>query len=207
MPHYDVTRHRLFFEDLAPKWDTMQPPERISTINRLIKPFDSYFRKCHSILEIGTGTGTLIPILRTRYPETRIFSIDLAHRMLVIAKTKSKFSALIQSDVHHLPFMREYFTGIICHNSFPHFVNKSAALTELSRVLQANGRLLILHDNSREKVNHIHQQSPSSVIHNDMLPPASDLDKLLHISGFTTELAEDQPDKYLIYAKNNGYLL
>ena len=207
MPHYDVTRHRLFFEDLAPKWDTMQPPERISTINRLIKPFDSFFRKCNSILEIGTGTGTLIPILRTRYPETRIFSIDLAHRMLVIAKTKSKISALIQSDVHHLPFMRDYFAGVICHNSFPHFANKSTALTELRRVLQANGNLLILHDNSREKVNHIHQHAPSSVIHDDILPPASDLDDLLQISGFTTELIEDQSEKYLIYAKNNGYLI
>jgi ubiquinone/menaquinone biosynthesis C-methylase UbiE len=193
---------RLFFEDLANEWDTSQPPNRDEILNRLIAPFDEMLTSCHTILEVGTGTGALIPILKDRYPASRLVSVDLAYQMLEQGQSRVPGAVLVQADAHHLPFIGSRFDAIVCHNAFPHFWWPETALQTFRRLLHPNGTLLILHDLSREKVNIIHGTAQNPIIHRDLLPAGSDLARMMEDVGFSPLLVEDRDDRYVIYAKS-----
>jgi len=190
-----------FFENLAQHWDGSQPATRNQFIEGLLALFNEMLQPCESILDVGTGTGALIPILRERYPASRITSIDLAIHMLLRAQQKTPDAALIQADVHALPFRDGYFACAICHNSFPHFWQKTKALVEIRRVLDVGGKLLILHDISREKVNSIHRNTHARIIHHDLLPEGKVLGQMLIQSGFQLLSLEDVETHYFSFAQ------
>ena len=192
---------RAFFENLAREWDLSQPPGRDSVINRLLEPFDQALVQSKSILDVGTGTGAMIPILQNRYPASRIISVDLAENMLRIAKRKMLNDCLVQSDVHALPFRDGNFACVICHNSFPHFWQKDQALMEIRRVLQVEGKLLILHDISREKVNWIHRNAREKVIHHDLLSEGNILGQMLSQAGYQLLTLEDDDTDFSSFAQ------
>lgn len=177
---------RAFFEKLAENRDLSQPLNRDLVIDHLLSPYGRILEKCKSILDVGTGTGSLIPILRNRMPISQITSIDLAFNMLLRAQQKTPGASLIQSDVHSLPFPNRYFTFVICHNSFAHFWQKDKSLREIQRVLEPAGYLLILHDLSRAKVNTIHQNAQAQIIHHDLLPEGNTLRQMFERTGFQT---------------------
>ena len=127
---------REFFENLALKWDASQPPDREAVINSLFGRFDEALGNIDSILDVGTGTGALIPILKQRYPKAKIFSIDFAHQMCLRASRRTAVACVTQSDVHALPFPESRFDAVICHNCFPHFLDKPLALESLKRVIK-----------------------------------------------------------------------
>jgi ubiquinone/menaquinone biosynthesis C-methylase UbiE len=193
---------RLFFEDLATEWDATQPPNRDEILNNLIAPFDEQLGACKSILEVGTGTGALIPILKRRYPSSRLVSVDLAFRMLSRAQSRVPESPLIQADAHHLPLMDQAFDAIICHNAFPHFWWPETALRVFHRLLVPEGIFLILHDLSRERVNTIHGTAKNPIIHKDLLPTGKTLAITIKKMNFSPLLVEDRSDRYIIYAKS-----
>lgn len=192
-----------FFENLALDWDESQPVNREQIIHNLLTNFDEKIRLHRSILEIGTGTGALIPILGERYPSAKVTSIDIAHNMLTRAKKRAPNAYLIQCDVHQMPFVNETFDIAICHNCFPHFCQQSFALLEIKRTLINQGELLILHDISREHVNQVHQKAQNSVIHDHILPEAKTLVKRLEQTGFSTKALHDSSDYFIIYAKSH----
>lgn len=86
---------------------------------------------------------------------------------------------------------------MICHNSFPHFADKPAALNALARLLQPGGHLLILHDLSREKVNAIHSGG-GAAIQNDRLPPSEETGRMLMQAGFVSVQVKDTDECYVV---------
>jgi len=194
---------RLFFENLALDWDESQPVNREQTIHKLLSIFDEKIRLHRSILEIGTGTGALIPILSERYPSAKVTSIDIAHNMLIRAKLRTPTANLTQCDVHQIPFLNNTFDIAICHNCFPHFAQQSFALLEIKRVLTEEGELLILHDISRERVNQIHQEAQNSIIHDHILPEAQILVKRLENIGFSIKALHDSSAHFIVFAQSN----
>jgi ubiquinone/menaquinone biosynthesis C-methylase UbiE len=196
---------RKFFENLAQEWDSFQPLNRDETIGDLLALIDQYILQPESILDIGTGTGAIIPILRSRYPDTRVYSIDLATEMLFRARQRVPTANLTQADVHSLPFGDQVFSAVICHNSFPHFSQKETALREIYRSLKDDGILAILHDQSRERVNEFHQNAQSPVIQGDILPPTEILCEILKTTGFIPIHIEDNDDRFLVVAGKTEY--
>ena len=182
------------------EWDDRQPLERQAKLEQLLSRFDADFQTAGWVLEVGTGTGGLLPLLKKHYPKPGIIQIDFANAMLVRAKKNHKGDQLVQADVHELPFPDEKFSFVICHNSFPHFKEKVIALREMRRVLQVGGTLLILHELSREKVNDIHRHALAEEIHQDLLPTGDEMRMLLLQSGYNPILIEDHPDHYVVTA-------
>jgi len=196
---------RAFFESLAIEWDAQQPSNRGEVLRQILVPFDAELRAANAILEVGTGTGALIPQLRARAPAAHLVSIDLAEAMLQRARKRCPDASLIQCDVHRLPFSSVSiglgaFDLVICHNSFPHFVEPPVAIAEFVRVLRRDGCLLIMHDMGRDQVNAIHRESHTSVIHNDLLPPGEELAKMLENVGFEIINYEDSESRYIMHA-------
>lgn len=199
--HAQMLELRHFFEALSTEWDAHQPEGRDQLLQDLLAPYDPFFGACRSILEVGTGTGALISILRERYPQASLVSLDLAHQMLVRAACRRPGAALVQADIHHLPLLPGRFDGLICHNAFPHFWQMDVALAEMKRALSPSGHLLILHDISREHVNAVHQHARNPIIQDDLLPEGLKLAKRLKAAGLLPLQVTDLNDRYIIYAK------
>lgn len=187
---------RAYFDQRAPTWDANQPPDRDERLRALLAPFAGDLAAARAILEIGTGTGALIPALAERAPAARLVSVDLAHAMLLHARARQPAARLVEADVHRLPFAAgRAFDLVICHNSFPHFADRQAALAELRRVLRPGGGLLILHNLGRERVNAIHSAAGGPIAH-DWLPPGDELARLLAATGWRDVQVDDTPERY-----------
>lgn len=196
-----MNEFRMFFENLAEKWDAQQPADRQEVLRQLLAPFDALLRESRAILEVGTGTGALIPRLKERAPNARLVSIDLAGAMLHLARQREVDALLVQADAHQLPFVLGGTAGpgfdvVVCHNSFPHFADKPAALLDLGRVLCPGGHLLILHDLSRVRVNAIHSGG-GEPIRNDLLPSGEETRWMLVRTGFSDVQVQDTEDHYV----------
>jgi ubiquinone/menaquinone biosynthesis C-methylase UbiE len=193
---------RAYFEDLAGRWDGFQPPNRGEVLRQLLMPFAPLLATCGAILEVGTGTGALIPCLREGAPRAQLVSIDLAGEMLRRARQRCPDAATVQADAHRPPFVAPCFDLVVCHNSFPHFADKPRALRSLAYLLRPGGRLLILHDLSREKVNAIHSGG-GAAIQNDLLPPAEETGRMLVRLGFDDLQMEDTGERYVVVGRRD----
>jgi SAM-dependent methyltransferase len=194
---------RAHFEVLAGRWDTFQPPDRGQRLRHLLVPFGPLLSRSGAILEVGTGTGALIPCLRESAPGAGVVSIDLAGEMLRRARQRCPDVAMVQADAHRLPFVVPGFDLVVCHNSFPHFADKPGALLSLARVLRLGGYLLILHDLSRERVNTIHG-SGGKAIQNDLLPPGEETKHMLLQAGFSDVQVEDTDEHYVVSGRRGA---
>jgi len=192
-----VNALRAYFEDLAGRWDSFQSSNREEVLRRLLLPLAPLLGVSGAILEVGTGTGALIPCLRAASPTAGLISIDLAGEMVRRARQRCPDAAVVQADAHRLPFAAPRFDLVVCHNSFPHFADKPAALHDLARVLRPGGHLLILHDASRHKVNTVHSGG-GEAIRNDLLPPGEETGYMLVRAGFTDVKIEDTKDHYVV---------
>jgi len=176
---------REFFEDLAPRWDSMHGPEREAKLRVLIERFRKVWADARSILDLGTGTGALLPVIERAFPLVSLRAVDLAHAMLIRAHSRNGVAGLANADARWLPFAPTSFDVVICHATFPHFSDKPATLRELRRTLRPGGMLLILHDSSREQVNAIHRRAGGAIA-SDILPRAAETRALLAAAGQAT---------------------
>jgi ABC-type cobalamin/Fe3+-siderophores transport system ATPase subunit/ubiquinone/menaquinone biosynthesis C-methylase UbiE len=187
---------RPYFEEIASRWDALQPGGREERIRQLLAAFAPDLQCARTVLDVGTGTGALLPLLRDLAPGAQLAALDLAQAMLLRARARSGQAAALLADAHALPLATASIDAIVCHSVFPHFRDKARALSELRRVLRPGGRLLILHDSGRAVVNRIHSQAQGP-IHADLLPPADTLRELLMATGLEEVQVEDAPDHYL----------
>jgi demethylmenaquinone methyltransferase/2-methoxy-6-polyprenyl-1,4-benzoquinol methylase len=198
-----VSELRNHFEILAERWDGMQAPDRGERLRRMLAPVVPLCHASGSILEVGTGTGALIPCLQESAPSARVVSIDLAAEMLRRARRRCPGAAVVQADAHRPPFAAPRFDLVICHNSFPHFADKPAALVNLASVVRPGGHLLILHDLSRERVNAIHGGGAPAIQH-DLLPPGDETGRMLARAGFSDVQVEDTDKGYMVTGRRDG---
>lgn len=104
------------------------------------------------------------------------------------------------ADAHCLPLVSGTVDLVICHNAFPHFRDKAAALAELRRALGDGGYLLILHDLGRERVNRIYREA-GGAIGNDLLPPGEGLAQMLAEDQFGEIRVKDTADQFQAVAR------
>jgi len=101
-----------------------------------------------SILDIGCGTGKALEIMKNKFPNARIYGIDLSKKMLAKAKTLlGKNVQLKEASADKLPFNANKFDYILCTSAFHHFPKQLNALKEMKRVLRKDGLLLLADEN------------------------------------------------------------
>ena len=191
--------YQEFFDDLATRWDKMQSPERIDKLRQLLARFETIWQGANTILDAGTGTGALLPLLPRFAPQAKIVAMDLSPEMLSRAKSRPGHTPLLQADGQRLPFRENTFSITVCHAVFPHFPDKTATLLDLKRVLVPGGSLLILHEISREQVNAIHQRVEGP-ISSDRVLPGDEMHSMLNAAGFEEIQLEDTADNYFAVA-------
>lgn len=96
-----------------------------------------------NVLDIGCGTGNILMEVLKRKNIT-VSGIDLSENMLDIAKTRLGEKAdLKKGDSESLPWKNSFFDIVICTDSFHHYPNPKAVLTEMKRVVTPEGKIII----------------------------------------------------------------
>ena len=106
-----------------------------------------------SVLDICTGTATLLPHLQAKVGgEGQVVGVDFSHGMLMVAqrKTRSLLNVhLVEADAGRLPFATCSFDAVTCSHAFYEIKGEtqSSALEEIVRVLKPKGIFLMMeHD-------------------------------------------------------------
>ena len=100
------------------------------------------------VLDIACGTGIILRVLAKRLPKIeQLVGVDLNAGMLEVARKLSAESGFEgdwrQGDVTALPFEPASFTLCFCQQGLQYFPDKPKALSEIHRVLEPGGRLLL----------------------------------------------------------------
>jgi ubiquinone/menaquinone biosynthesis C-methylase UbiE len=197
---FDQARAR-FFDSLAGTWDMGSIPND--------NEIEGFLRKLNItsgdvVLDVGTGTGLLVPYLMKYAPE-KVIALDISAKMLqkLADKYQKNYGTkleILHNDVHCLNYGGGLVDVAICNGVFPHFHDKHKALTELYRVLKPGGRLTIHHFTSKKRINSIHASSVCEVIRGDILEDIQDLVSLVKKLGFIVHETIDSDKEFFLLA-------
>lgn len=211
MTHAATLDHELiaFFDDLAPRWDAMQSPERDARVAALLAPHAALFAGVRRVLDVGSGTGAFLPQIARLAPATQVIALDLSPVMLGRAQAAAAGRGIqvlgwLRGDGHVPPLAPASVDLITCHDSFAHLEDRLGALRMFRRVLRPGGHLLVLHDIPRERVNAIHGAAASPRVRAHQLPPIEAVIPLVQAAGLTVIAALDAPDHYLLSARRDA---
>ena len=193
---------RKFFSDMAHEWD--KEHENNEQRKRL-ESLSGYFplKKGNRILDVGCGTGRLIPFLREALGEEGfLVETDFSREMLKVGKTKynQEKVSFLQSDAQRMAFKNHAFDVVICFALFPHLPDKTKALGEFRRILKPGHPLVVAHPMSREKLNAFHSQVKGPV-NEDYLPDEKEMEALFSSAGFRDLTILDKPSLYVATAR------
>ena len=97
----------------------------------------------HTIADLATGTGDLALALQKKLPHAELTGVDFLPEMLELARRKG-VRRLVLGDAMKLPFEDASFDCVTIAFGLRNLENCSAALTEMWRVLNPKGHLLVL---------------------------------------------------------------
>jgi demethylmenaquinone methyltransferase/2-methoxy-6-polyprenyl-1,4-benzoquinol methylase len=191
-----------FFNERAETWDETSKNDaaKVDMLTRLllIQPHDT-------VLDVGTGTGVLLPVLSSYTGGKNITAIDIAEDMIAVAKRKheSLGCSFLLGDIVTYPFQPESFDVIACYSVFPHIDDKPRMIKNLLAALKRGGLLAILHSCSKERINGVHVHAHRDVSM-DSLPPAEMVVDLMRKLGMRLEVMIDNSEMYAVCARRAG---
>ena len=136
-----------------------------------------------SVLDVGTGTGILIPIIQ-QYEPGCIYACDLSEAMLRRLKENYSGVKTIQKDVRELDLPDESLDVVSSMPAHSNIADKPGALEHISPMLKPAGRMIISHPLGKAFIESLRQGSPYPL---DDFPLKSETKKLLGPYGFTVK--------------------
>ncbi len=180
-----------FFDSCAEKWDDWSDLSD-PAIGEILSLFS--IPKGLKILDIGCGTGILENFLAT-YQPSEIMGIDISEKMIEISAKKRKYPGAHYLCTNILDFHGKEYDLAIINNAFPHFTKKNTLPVHLSSILKSNGRLIIMHTQSRAEINQRHAEKAGCV--SELLPPAQELANLFQ-THFKIDIIKDSDRLYVM---------
>jgi SAM-dependent methyltransferase len=92
------------------------------------------------VLDVGAGTGALLPAIRSEAPAARVVALDASAEMLSAARTREG-AAAVQADALALPIADDSVDAVLLAFVLFHLSDPSRGLAEGVRVLRTRGRL------------------------------------------------------------------
>jgi ubiquinone/menaquinone biosynthesis C-methylase UbiE len=183
-----------FFNSVASRWDRIafHPSERVNHILDIVGP-----RPGDRVLDVGSGTGVLIPYVLERIgPRGALVALDAAERMIDCAKGKHKapnLSFVVSNFCEYRSV--EVFDTILAYSCYPHFQDPGAFFSSARRLLRDGGRLGIAHIEGRQTINALHagMDGPTS----RPLPSIEETVRAAAAEGFSSISTLDDADYYL----------
>lgn len=139
------TAGREFFAGIASRWDQIRqryehPDLQTGALSALV---DRRLR----ILDIGTGTGGMLPVLAAA--TDHVVALDNSLAMLGRARSLCRTEGLdsvrfCAGDIRQLPFANEAFAAVHCAMTLLHVPRPAQALREMARVTAQGGKVLVV---------------------------------------------------------------
>jgi SAM-dependent methyltransferase len=128
---------RRQFQAMAPHWDTIRMEDHLAAYEVALGAIPTPPRRA---LDLGTGTGEGAFSIARRFPEAEVVGVDLAERMVEVARGKTPVTledrvTFQQADASRLPFGDESFDLVAHANMIPFF-------DEVARVVAPGGYVL-----------------------------------------------------------------
>lgn len=186
-----------FFDKLAPIWDANEMrsvPERIRSILGKLP-----IRKGDAVLDLGTGTGVLVPYLSGMVGENgSVTAVDLSDGML--SRAIEKFGNLPNVSFLKIDFEEEMIPGeydvIMLYSVYPHLHYPRQTLEWLFKMnMKPGGVAVIAFPCDEEFINSIHHERQSD---SDHLPPASVLAERIRGWGFDAKVVASTSNEYIV---------
>lgn len=173
-----------FFDDISSKWDAMEVNSVPSKVNALLDVVG--LKRGDRVLDLGTGTGVLIPFIEERIDSEGIIrAVDISEGMLEQARRKfdGRWSNL---TFERLDFEKDDVEGkydvIFLYCVYPHLSNPFVTLRRLAENnLQPSGRIIIGFPTNEDYINNIHKERK---VESSLLPSAGALAATLSSHGF-----------------------
>jgi len=193
-------KQKEFFNEKAEVWDeiTIHDLGKVQYITDLLG-----IQGNDKILDVGTGTGIMIPFYEKHLTDGCIVAVDYSDKMIEVARSKypakehPKVTFLV-ADVYELKYDEE-FDIVVCYSCFPHFVNQPLAIDLLSKALKRGGRLAVAHSNSADKINGVHMNGGVE-IKNDFLPSMQQLRQMMMANGLKVTFERDDEEYFICIA-------
>ncbi|NLE03212.1 MAG: class I SAM-dependent methyltransferase [Crenarchaeota archaeon] len=194
-------KQKSFFNQKASKWDqiTIHNLEKVQYITELLKIKSNY-----KILDVGTGTGVMIPFYKKYLIDGSVIGVDFSEKMIAIARSKypeqdhPQISYLV-SDVYELNY-EEFFDLVVCYSCFPHFIDQPLAVKILSKAIKKGGYFAIAHSDSAKKINGVHMDGGVE-IENDFLPTMEKLKQMIKDNGLKVVFERDDENYFICIAQ------
>ena len=119
-------------------------------------------KNCEYILDVGTGQGNFIPVLKVAFPNAKIVGIDPVIESLTEAKINHPDVQFLQGKAERLPFKEGTFDVVSISLALHHLTKVSKGLREIKRVVKNDGWIII------------------NEIISDDLNPAQEVQKIYH---------------------------
>jgi demethylmenaquinone methyltransferase/2-methoxy-6-polyprenyl-1,4-benzoquinol methylase len=197
-------KKREFFDERAEVWDeiSVHNPEKVQYITDLLR-----IQSNDRILDVGTGTGIMIPFYEKCLVAGSVVAVDYSEKMIEVARLKypekEHPKILFQvADVYELKYDAE-FDLVVCYSCFPHFPDQPLALKILSKALKKGGRLAVAHSDSAKKINGVHV-SGGVEIGNDFLPRMERLKQMMQENGLTVTFERDDENYFICIATKDS---
>ena len=147
-----------FFNNIAQTYEHQDN----DNISKLLSIID--FKDVHDVLDLGCGQGILSAKLASLLPDANIVGLDLSEKMIEIAKSNiSNPHITFQVDDYYSYNPDKKFDLIICFDAYPHFIDKEGFVKKSVDLLFNNGRLIIMHDASKDMINSHHDRHAMGV--------------------------------------------
>lgn len=193
-------KQKDFFDEKAGVWDeiTLHNFEKVQCITKLLE-----IHSDDRILDVGTGTGIMIPFYEKYLSNGSVVAMDYSEKMIAIARSKypekdHPMISYLVSDVYELQYNAD-FDLVVCYSCFPHFVNQPLAIKILSKALRRGGRLAVAHSDSAKKINGVHVNGGVE-IKNDFLPSMEQLKQMMEENGLTVTFERDDESYFVCVA-------
>lgn len=189
-----------YFDEIAPIWDDAV----VRNVGKL-RHFMALagVRQGDEVLDVGGGTGALIPYIRENNETGLITEIDISRRMLNMARAKFHNDVDIRylnENIEKYSEGKEY-DRIFMYGVLPHLVDKVGTIVRLFRSnLKGNGSILVSHPYGRERVNRLHSHGDKRVA-DAYLPPMHEFIADCEKNGLNVVFSEDTESDYTLLFK------
>ena len=151
-------------------------------------------REGDTVLDVGTGTGVLIPLIQA-YRPGRILACDLSKAMLGQLAENYANVETFQSDVRDLTKSDSSIDAILINACYPNIADKAGAFANIARMMKPAGRLVISHPLGKAFVDKLR---PGASYPLDDFPSKPEALRLFRPYGLEVDLLVDEPKLYIL---------
>jgi SAM-dependent methyltransferase len=153
-----------------------------------------------SVLDIGTGTGILIPVIEGHSPAL-VYANDLSKAMLESVKSRHPSVVTVHGDVRDLALPDDSIDVAFINACYSNIIDKHKAFTNIGRMTRDGGRVIISHPMGRSFVGMLKPNVPFPL--DDFPPDPTQASDLFSPYGFRVSMFIDQEELYILRLQRN----